>query len=1139
MLRSSSGKLVLSATDLTNHLGCLHLTHERRRIALGLRGKPAPVDDAHSQLVRERGQKHEADRLAQLAAEAGGSYADLTGHEGWTVEALERAAAATVEAMRDGHKLIYQATFFDGRWQGRTDFLRRVEQPSRLGAHAYEVLDTKLARQVKPGVVHQLCLYNRLLAAVQGYESEYAYVVLGNDEEVRVELRRYRALHRHTARRLERVVDGDPEPVYPEPVAHCGICQLDAECSTRRRRDDHLSLVAFASRDARAKLVGAAIATVADLADARADSEVADLPHERFELLHEQAKLQVESRTTHQPTRRHLPPAAERGYARLPAPSPGDIFFDLEGDPYVGNDGGIEYLWGWTTADGSYHCRWAHTDTEERTALREFIDFVERARRHHPDLHVFHYAPHEKSKLRSLAQKYGVLETVVDDWLRTDLLVDLYAVVRQGLQVGEESYSLKRLERHHAFERKEHSVREGGGSIIAYEGWLETGDEKLLEAIRAYNQEDCASTASLFAWLVREMRPEAAQQYGVDFEALPLPADEEIHDGPTWLPEMLELIERLSDGLPAAAEEDDSGQAARRVLAGLLLYHYRESKPQFWEWFDLKAKTPEELVGEREAVGLLELDTSVEPVIFKQSLEWTYRFPAQETKLSPGQVLDPATGQTHTLVRIDDERLVLRRGKNSKALDPTALIGCAPPDGRPMRMALRIVAESLLAGEDRYHAALALLRREPPSLPSSELGPETEKLIAATLGLQRSVLPVQGPPGTGKTYRGARMVVAALQAGQRVAVCAQSHAAIQNLLHMIESSAAEEKYVFSGVYKGDGYESAHGLVKQVGDNPATYDDDYNLVAGTSWLLSCEGHREQFGTLFIDEAGQFSLAVCGRHRPLRAQRRAARRPAATAAGQPGSAPRRRRRVRARAPAGRRRRRAGRPRRAARRELAHAPRRLRVRLGAQLRRQAALTRGLRPAAHRRPGRHHGRRPPHPRGRALRAEPGLARGGRGDRRRVPHAAGGRQRDGRAGHHAPARAGRSDGRRALQSRGRAHPARRARRRLRRHGRHVPGPRGAPRLLCHDLLVRRGRPTRPRLPLQPQPLQRRDLPRAVHRHPRALPAAARFRLQDARADGLDRRRLQLRRARDDDRTRPGCPRAGRPRGVSHDSAGP
>ena len=46
------------------------------------------------------------------------------------------------------------------------------------------------------------------------------------------------------------------------------------------------------------------------------------------------------------PVRRHLAPEAARGYARLPEPSAGDVFFDLEGDPYATADGGIEYLCG-------------------------------------------------------------------------------------------------------------------------------------------------------------------------------------------------------------------------------------------------------------------------------------------------------------------------------------------------------------------------------------------------------------------------------------------------------------------------------------------------------------------------------------------------------------------------------------------------------------------------------------------------------------------------------------------------------------------------------------------------------------------------------------------------------------------------
>ena len=859
MLRSASDQLVLSATDLTNHLGCLHLTHERRRIALGLRGKPAPVSDAHADLVRKRGQAYEDERLAHFAGEAGGSYSDLSYHETWTIKGLEAAAAETEAAMRLGVPLIYQAAFFDGRWQGRADFLRRIDVPSTLGAFAYELLDTKLARQVNPSVVHQLCLYNRLLAERQAHEPAHAWVVLGNGEEVRVDLRRYRALHRHTARQLERVVDGDPAPVYPEPTAHCAICQLARECDQRRRSDDHLSIVAGAARDQRAKLVAAEIPTVSALAEAAEETSVAEMPVERFKLLHHQAALQVESRTTGGPTRRQLEPARERGYARLPEPSPGDIFFDLEGDPYVGSEGGIEYLWGWTTTDGAYHRRWAHTEAEERDALREFLEFVETARREHPNLHVVHYAPHERSKLRSLAQKYGLLEGVVDDWLRCDLLVDLYAVVRQGLQVGEEGYSLKQLERHHAFERKERSVREGGGSIIAYETWLETGDASLLESIRAYNQEDCESTASLFAWLSGSMRPEAAAEFGVDFAELAHAEPADPYLGPKWLPDVLVLIDRLSVCLPAAAAEDDPDQAVRRLLAELLLYHYRESKPQYWEWFDLVAKTAEELVDERAGVGLLELDRSVAPVPVRRSLEWTYRFPPQEIKLSPGDVTDPTTRLGHTLVRVEDDHLVLRREKNADPPEAAALIGVPPPDAAPMRNALRVVAESLLAGEDRYPATLALLHRSAPTLPTAVLGPELAQLIAATLRLDRSVLPVQGPPGTGKTYRGARMIVAALVAGQRVAVSATSHNAIQNMLHAIESYAGEIGFVFAGVYKGEGYESAHGLIEQVDDNKKTYDADFALVAGTSWLLSCEAHRERFGTLFIDEAGQFALA----------------------------------------------------------------------------------------------------------------------------------------------------------------------------------------------------------------------------------------------------------------------------------------
>jgi uncharacterized protein len=846
MFSLDDGSLVLSATDLTNHLACAHLTQQRLAIARGERSRPKPVDDAHGDLIREHGDRHEREQVAKLVAAAGGDHADLsTSGPVFERAELEELAAETIDAMQRGVALISQGVLFDGRWQGRVDVLRRVPIPSTLGEHSYEVIDMKLARQVKPHVVHQLSLYNRLLARIQGVEPPVAYLILGDGSIEAVELTRYAALHRHVVGRVEAVAAAPAVETYPEPVAHCGICPLQAECRERLVADDHLSLVAGARRDQREKLVSIGLPTVAALAAAPATHDRGRLAPEQFELLRHQAALQIDSHTTGEPVHRQLEPARERGYARLPEPSAGDVFFDLEGDPYVGTDGGIEYLWGWWTLDGGYDRIWAHDEDGEKHALERFAGFVEGRRRTYPDLHVYHYAPHEASKLKSLALKYATCEDKVDAMLRGGVLVDLYAVVRQGLQVGEESYSLKKLERHHAFQRLERSVREGGGSIVAYETWLKTREDGLLESIRAYNEEDCRSTLSLRDWLHDEMLPEAIAEFGADAFLHGEPEDPS--ERPDWLDDIEGLIARLE------AEPSDE----RRLLADLLLYHYRESKPQYWRYFELSAMTPVQLLDERDAVADLAPDLSRPPTQYKQSLDHAFTFTAQEFRLGTGPVEDPTTGTAYNLVHVGDDHIRLRRGKNAEPPTPSALIAGPPPPTKVLRNALADVAEALLAGDTEFAAARSVLRRELPRLASGRLGPDVDSLVSATLGLDSSHLPVQGPPGTGKTYRGARMIVEALRDRRRVGITAPSHAAIQNLLRDVETYAHEIGFEFAGVYKGDGYESEFGLVEVVETNEAAR-GDHQLIAGTAWLFSRPEWRDELSLLFIDEAGQYAL-----------------------------------------------------------------------------------------------------------------------------------------------------------------------------------------------------------------------------------------------------------------------------------------
>ena len=166
-----------------------------------------------------------------------------------------------------------------------------------------------------------------------------------------------------------------------------------------------------------------------------------------------------------------------------------------------------------------YECAWAHDRDAEKAALERFVDRVVRAPR--SSIPACTSSTTRRTSCRSCGRCRSSTPRArqeVDELLRGEVLVDLYAVVRQGMQVGEESYSLKKLERHHGFVRLEKRVREGGGSIVAYETWLETGDDELLEAIRAYNEEDCRSTLSLRDWLLGEMRPQAEAEFGVDFD---------------------------------------------------------------------------------------------------------------------------------------------------------------------------------------------------------------------------------------------------------------------------------------------------------------------------------------------------------------------------------------------------------------------------------------------------------------------------------------------------------------------------------------------------------------------------------------------------------------------------------------------
>jgi uncharacterized protein len=854
-----------SASDLTDFLACRRLTRLDRALALGETGPP-PERGEERELLARKGDEHETRWLRRLEEE-GRQVTEIPDARGW-VERLA-AAQATREAMAAGAEVIYQGVLLDGRWNGVADFLVRVPGETALGPFGYEPHDTKLGRHARPSYLVQLGLYAEAVGSVQGTSPERVHVILGDDSVETFTVAEFAAYVRRLKERFLPVADREVYPVYPDRVAHCRRCEWLERCDAQRAADDHLSLVAGMRWTQIPRLRSAGVTTLAGLARLAPGTEVPRMHPDTVERLAAQARLQVEGRATGVHRYELLPPRPGAGLTLLPPPSPGDLFFDMEGDPFAEGGGGLEYLFGVAFAeDGAtgYRAFWAHTRDEERRALEELVDSIGARRGEDPGLHVYHYAPYEETALKRLAAEHGTREDAVDDLLREGVLVDLYAVVRGTMRHSLDRYGLKAVETFY-LDGRDAEVTDAGGSIVAYERYLDDGDQAQLDAIEAYNREDCLSTLALRDWLL-ELRDEAEREFGVP---IPWRASREAPR-----PEArLEADARVAGLESALMERPD---AVSHLLARLLHYHRREARPAWWEWFHRQGLSPEELVDDGEALGDLTPAPDIPDGTAGHSSVLALRFPLQDHNLRRGEVVDPLNETREYIEDIreptDDQPGIvrIRRGptRTGDAL-PRALGPSQPLDVRAQREAIERVARSAVTGDGRYPAVADLLAAAPPRvlgvpqgtpLQHGHVDPAEVATIVASL--DRSALVVQGPPGSGKTWTGARIIVSLLRAGRRVGVAATSHKAIHNLLDAVEHCAQERGVVFQGRKKSTGnnpeshYEGRFiTSTTEAGAFPPP--GDVLLMAGTAYLFARPELDQELDVLVIDEAGQVSLA----------------------------------------------------------------------------------------------------------------------------------------------------------------------------------------------------------------------------------------------------------------------------------------
>ena len=521
--------------------------------------------------------------------------------------------------------------------------------------------------------------------------------------------------------------NGDRPETYPDPVEHCRVCDWWSECTDRRRDDDHLCRVAGISRLQTKRLVDASVPTLTALATVPTGERKQDLAPRTLHKLREQARLQQEQYRDGQVRYELIQPDPEepgQGLAALPEPSPGDLFLDFESDPWA-LEGGLEFLSGRSsrrTARPSTP-RGGPTRARRRSGRsRSSIDTIVARREAHPGMHVYHYGGYEAGAIKRLMGRYATREDEVDQLLRGGVLVDLFSIVRQGVRVSQESYSLKKVEKLYMPEREGPKTRPGF-ALVEYEKWMESRDPHdprrprgLQPGRLRLDPGRCGRGSRACA---RRRRRRSGSRSAVRSPRRPSRA----RTLAAQIEETRRRVEALTKDVPADVAQRTKEQQARWILAQLLDWHRREAKPQWWLHFSLLKAPVEDLVASSDALGELPVRPARWGPSTSRSSTATATTPSRSTSSTRGtRPYDPATGKSAGTVRAVDPAagtIDLKRGKRNDAPHPAALIPRPPLRTNVLRDALRRVADAVLRRRDRRRRALPG-RPRPAPRPAAE-----------------------------------------------------------------------------------------------------------------------------------------------------------------------------------------------------------------------------------------------------------------------------------------------------------------------------------------------------------------------------------------------------------------------------------
>ena len=901
-MRKIHDQWVISPQDIIAELECNHRLHLEWSVINKLLPPADKENSPELELLAEQGQIHESNIAEQF--KLSGTFIDI-GKPSFTFEALTATHQRTMKAIAEGVETIYQAAFFNGSFMGFADFLVLLKDENGVpikdaqGRFIYDPIDAKSARSAKRAAVLQVATYAAMMQELGLATPQNVHLWLGGDSKwsaSALDLIDLAQFFMERVRNRISTFDSAPTPTWAPPKESCSRCRWSTQCDLGRHQDKDLSLIQGIRSSTRSLLVANGIKTIDEMAIAT-DEQRPKLPREvskgTFSALREQAAIQVKGEDSPKPIYEIKDVDA---FGLMPESNNGDIWFDMEGDPFANNGAGLEYMFGYLYRIGAqleFHTFDARDTAQEKVAFIEFIKYVINRRIEFPDMHIYHYASYEVSAMLRLAQRHGVFEFEVDKLVREGVFVDLYTIVRNAFRFSTESMSIKYIEKVYWDGSRDKAVSNAVGSVVQFEkalAFLRLGNEaeflKILDEIKSYNKDDVDSTRQLDNWI----RAQAIAN-GVDIASLRPAAEikwEAIEEIESEDPISIQLLE----GVPEDRADRNVEQLGLSLLSASISFHHREARPAWWAIFDRALKDIDEMDAFNDVVVPTKVEAGPWTISGRQrnhrrmvtiesdgvDLSHVLDFehvPQMLYEIAP-EGFKTIQGSTRgfcdvTILEIDGSTVVFEEVEKKSSGTWDALPMAILP-GAPIRTSSieKILREELGGGVLHRRGnnlplfpqtawCDVLLRRLPRQLNGglTKSNNSVEDITTSLLNSDESYIAVQGPPGTGKTYVGAHVIANLVKQGWKIGVIAQSHAVVEHLMN----SVSEVDSTIPMAKKGQSAKSRPKYhVDDVGVWAAGMSLHGYVIGGTVWSFSRPEIRYLgLDLIVIDEAGQFSLA----------------------------------------------------------------------------------------------------------------------------------------------------------------------------------------------------------------------------------------------------------------------------------------